>query len=125
MLRLRGGAHGRFPHRPSPPLHLLPPLPHTALPPPPQPPLRPPRLHPGLTVNTYRARAVVTKSQAGEFQYGAAGGGTFPRLAGGLFKITADVDILHIPFRGAGPALIDVVGGHTKVAFGSVTSSAV
>ena len=35
----------------------------------------------------------------------------------------AGVDILHIPFRGAGPALIDVVGGHTKAAFGSVTSS--
>ena len=38
-------------------------------------------------------------------------------------RSTAGVDILHIPFRGAGPALIDVVGGHTKAAFGSVTSS--
>ena len=56
-------------------------------------------------------------------QYASSGVGTFLHLAGELFKITAGVDILHIPFRGAGPALIDVVGGHTKVAFGSVTSS--
>ena len=63
------------------------------------------------------------QGKPGELQYASSGVGTFLHLAGELFKITADVDILHIPFRGAGPALIDVVGGHTKVAFGSVTSS--
>jgi tripartite-type tricarboxylate transporter receptor subunit TctC len=65
----------------------------------------------------------LARQKPGELQYASSGVGTFLHLAGELFKITAGVDILHIPFRGAGPALIDVVGGHTHAAFGSVTSS--
>ena len=82
-------------------------------------------VNPGLPVNSIKELVALAKSKPGELQYASSGVGTFLHLAGELFKITADVDILHIPFRGAGPALIDVVGGHTKVAFGSVTSSAV
>jgi tripartite-type tricarboxylate transporter receptor subunit TctC len=82
-------------------------------------------VNPGLPVNNIKELVVLAKSKPGELQYASSGVGTFLHLAGELFKITSDVDILHIPFRGAGPALIDVVGGHTKVAFGSVTSSAV
>src|SRR4029078_4439725 len=65
----------------------------------------------------------LAKQKPGELQYASSGVGTFMHLAGELFKITAGVDILHIPCRGAGPALIDVMGGHTNAAFGSVTSS--
>jgi tripartite-type tricarboxylate transporter receptor subunit TctC len=82
-------------------------------------------VNPGLPVNSIKELVALAKAKPGELQYASSGVGTFLHLAGELFKITADVDILHIPFRGAGPALIDVVGGHTKVAFGSVTSSAV
>jgi len=81
-------------------------------------------VNPGLPANNIRELVALAKAKPGELQYASSGVGTFLHLAGELFKITADVDILHIPFRGAGPALIDVVGGHTKVAFGSVTSSA-
>ena len=80
-------------------------------------------VNPGLPVNSIKELVALAKAKPGELQYASSGVGTFLHLAGELFKITADVDILHIPFRGAGPALIDVVGGHTKVAFGSVTSS--
>ena len=80
-------------------------------------------VNPGLPVNNIKELVALAKSKPGELQYASSGVGTFLHLAGELFKITAGVDILHIPFRGAGPALIDVVGGHTKVAFGSVTSS--
>jgi len=81
-------------------------------------------VNPGLPANSIKELVALAKSKPGELQYASSGVGTFLHLAGELFKITADVDILHIPFRGAGPALIDVVGGHTKVAFGSITSSA-
>src|SRR4029079_13293822 len=81
-------------------------------------------VNPGLPVNSIKELVALAKSKPGELQYASSGVGTFLHLAGELFKVTADVDILHIPFRGAGPALIDVVGGHTKVVFGSVTSSA-
>jgi len=81
-------------------------------------------VNPGLPANSIKELVALAKSKPGELQYASSGVGTFLHLAGELFKISADVDILHIPFRGAGPALIDVVGGHTKVAFGSITSSA-
>jgi tripartite-type tricarboxylate transporter receptor subunit TctC len=80
-------------------------------------------INPGLPVNNIKELVALAKQKPGDLQYASSGVGTFLHLAGELFKITAGVDILHIPFRGAGPALIDVVGGHTKLAFGSVTSS--
>ena len=80
-------------------------------------------VNPGVPVSNIKEFVALAKSKPGELQYASSGVGTFLHLAGELFKITADVDILHIPFRGAGPALIDVVGGHTNAAFGSVTSS--
>ena len=80
-------------------------------------------VNPALPVSNIKEFVALAKSKPGELQYASSGVGTFLHLAGELFKITAGVDILHIPFRGAGPALIDVVGGHTHAAFGSVTSS--
>ena len=80
-------------------------------------------VNPDLPANSIKELVALAKSKPGDLQYASSGVGTFLHLAGELFKITAGVDILHVPFRGAGPALIDVVGGHTKVAFGSVTSS--
>ena len=80
-------------------------------------------VNPGLPAGSIKELVALAKSKPGELQYASSGVGTFLHLAGELFKITAGIDLLHIPFRGAGPALIDVVGGHTKIAFGSVTSS--
>jgi len=80
-------------------------------------------VNPSLPVNSIKELVALAKSKPGELQYASSGVGTFLHLAGELFKIEAGVDILHIPFRGAGPALIDVVAGNTKIAFGSVTSS--
>ena len=80
-------------------------------------------VNPGLPVKTIKEFVALARQKPDELQYASSGVGTFLHLAGELFKITAGVDILHIPFRGAGPALIDVVGGHTNAAFGSVTSS--
>src|SRR5262249_46684499 len=54
------------------------------------------------------------KANPGKVQYASGGVGSFQHLSGELFKIAAGVDLLHVPFRGGGPAMIDVVGGHTK-----------
>ena len=59
---------------------------------------------------TGRAR----EAEAGRLQYASSGVGTFLHLGGELFKISAGVDLLHVPFKGAGPAMIDVIGGHTQ-----------
>jgi tripartite-type tricarboxylate transporter receptor subunit TctC len=56
----------------------------------------------------------LAKKQPGKIQYASGGIGGSLHLAMELFKITAGVDLLHVPFRGAGPAVIDVIGGHTS-----------
>jgi tripartite-type tricarboxylate transporter receptor subunit TctC len=65
----------------------------------------------------------LAKKQPGKLQYASSGVGTFLHLSGELFKITAGVDILHIPFKGAGPAMTDVIGGHTQLVFASIGST--
>src|SRR5206468_11432142 len=62
------------------------------------------------------------KGRSGKLPYGSSGVGTFLQLGPELFKLMAGVDMLHVPFRGAGPALIDIIGGHTHMAFASVPS---
>jgi tripartite-type tricarboxylate transporter receptor subunit TctC len=56
-------------------------------------------------------------------QYASGGVGSFMHLGGELFKLAAGVDLLHVPFRGGGPAMIDVVGGHTKAIFATVPTA--
>ena len=80
-------------------------------------------VNPGLPVKNISELLTLARSKPGELQYASSGVGTFLHLAGELFKLSARVDILHIPFRGAGPALVDVIAGNTKIAFGSITSS--
>jgi tripartite-type tricarboxylate transporter receptor subunit TctC len=64
----------------------------------------------------------LAKQQPGDLKYASSGVGTFMHLGGELFKLTAGIDLLHVPFRGAGPAMIDVMGGHSQVSFASVPS---
>jgi tripartite-type tricarboxylate transporter receptor subunit TctC len=67
-----------------------------------------------MPVKSLKDLLTLAKQQPGKIQYASGGIGGSLHLAMELFKITAGVDLLHVPFRGAGPAVIDVVGGHTK-----------
>src|SRR6266851_6309441 len=80
-------------------------------------------VHPSLPVNSVKDLIALAKKQPGDLQYASAGIGSFQHLGGELFKLMAGVDILHVPFKGGGPALIDVVGGHTKVMFSSLVQT--
>jgi tripartite-type tricarboxylate transporter receptor subunit TctC len=75
-----------------------------------------------LPVQSIKELIALAKERPGKLQYASSGVGTFLHLGPELFKLMAGVDILHVPFRGAGPALIDVMGGHTHMAFASVPS---
>jgi tripartite-type tricarboxylate transporter receptor subunit TctC len=79
-------------------------------------------VHPELPVKTVGELIALAKQKPGELQYSSSGIGASLHLAGELFKLMAGVNIQHVPFRGSAPALIDTMGGHTKVAFGSLTS---
>ena len=80
---------------------------------------------PSVTAGKLGARQLIAlaKASPGKLQYASAGIGTFPHLGGELFKLMADIDILHVPFKGSAPALIDVVGGHTQLTFATIPSS--
>jgi tripartite-type tricarboxylate transporter receptor subunit TctC len=79
-----------------------------------------------LPANDLRELIALAKRQPGKLTYGSAGTGTAPHLAGEMFKGMAAVDIQHVPYRGAGPAVNDLVGGHIHLTFaglGAVRSS--
>ena len=72
-------------------------------------------VNPQLPVKSVKELIALAKQQPGEVQYASAGVGSFQHLGGELFKLMAGVNMLHVPFKGGGPAMIDVIGGHTKV----------
>ena len=80
-------------------------------------------VHPDLPFKTAKDLIEAAKKQPGKLQYGSSGVGTFLHLGPELFKLMAGVDILHIPYKGAAPAMIDVIGGRTQMAFGSIPST--
>jgi tripartite-type tricarboxylate transporter receptor subunit TctC len=80
-------------------------------------------VNPNVPVNSVADLVALAKKQPGKLQYASAGVGSVTHLAGELFKYTAKVDMLHVPFKGAGPATIDVVGGHTSLMFGGLLAT--
>ena len=65
----------------------------------------------------------LAKAKPGEYSYASSGNGTPLHLSGELFKSMAGIDIVHVPYKGAGPALIDVMGGHVPIMFDNLPSS--
>ena len=80
-------------------------------------------INPSLGVNSVKELIALAKSKPGEIQYASAGVGSFQHLGGELFKLEAKVDMLHVPFKGGGPAMVDVIGGHTKLLFSSLVQT--
>ncbi|UJW83269.1 tripartite tricarboxylate transporter substrate binding protein [Hydrogenophaga sp. SL48] len=64
------------------------------------------------------------RAKPGRFTYGSAGNGTSTHLAAELLKTTAKVFVIHVPYRGATPAMTDLMGGQIDVAFGTLPSVA-
>src|SRR5579883_652365 len=63
------------------------------------------------------------KANPGKINMASAGNGSPPHVAGELFKMMAGVDIVHVPYRGGGPALVDLLGGQVQMFFGVLASS--
>jgi tripartite-type tricarboxylate transporter receptor subunit TctC len=80
-------------------------------------------VHPSLPVNNLKEFLELAKSKPGEVSYASAGIGTFQHLGAELFQLDAKVKLMHVPFRGGGPALVDVLGGHNKVMFSSLVQA--
>jgi len=71
--------------------------------------------HPSLPVKTVKDLIALAKSQPGQIRYSTAGIGNGQHLAGALFALKAGVDMLHVPYKGGGPALNAVMGGEVQI----------
>ncbi|KLN53072.1 Bug family tripartite tricarboxylate transporter substrate binding protein [Variovorax paradoxus] len=77
-----------------------------------------------VTANTLQEFVATAKRNPGKLNYGSAGAGTSHHLAGELFKLQTGTFITHIPYRGAGPALSDLIAGNVDLMFDGLGSSA-
>jgi tripartite-type tricarboxylate transporter receptor subunit TctC len=79
--------------------------------------------HPSFPANTLPELIALARKEPGQLGYGSPGVGTAQHLSMELFKHKAGVDIRNIPYKGSGPALADLLGGHIKLMMDSVTSA--
>jgi len=80
-------------------------------------------VHPSVPANTAQELVALAKAKPGEITFASAGLGTAIHLAGEQFRQVAGIDINHIPYRGGGPALNDVIGGQVKFFFSNGSAS--
>ena len=79
-------------------------------------------VHPSLPAKNVNELIALAKSRKGGLNYASAGTGTLSHLAGELFKVTARVDITHVPYKGGGPALNEIIGNQVQLFFANVLS---
>jgi tripartite-type tricarboxylate transporter receptor subunit TctC len=80
-------------------------------------------VHPSVEVKTVAELVAYAKANAGKLSVASGGTGTSTHLAGELFKMMAGVDMIHVPYRGTGPAITDLLGGQVQLMFASAPSS--
>ncbi|TMC67397.1 MAG: tripartite tricarboxylate transporter substrate binding protein, partial [Chloroflexi bacterium] len=76
-------------------------------------------VHPSLPANSVAELIALAKSRPGKLTFASGGTGTTAHLAGELFKSLAGVDMRHVPYKSAGPAMMDVMAAHVDLMFGS------
>jgi tripartite-type tricarboxylate transporter receptor subunit TctC len=81
-------------------------------------------VNPSLPVKNVKELVDLIKENPGKYSFASAGTGTTPHLSGELFKLTFDLDLVHVPFNGAGPAIQSTGAGHTPIAFTALPPAA-
>jgi tripartite-type tricarboxylate transporter receptor subunit TctC len=80
-------------------------------------------VNPSFPAKTIPEFIAYIKANPGAVSFGSAGIGTVPQMAGELFKVMAGVDMLHVPYRGLGPALSGLLGGQVQAVFSSMPTA--
>ncbi|MBV9835670.1 MAG: tripartite tricarboxylate transporter substrate binding protein, partial [Alphaproteobacteria bacterium] len=80
-------------------------------------------LHPAVAANTVAELIALLKKNPGKYTFCSSGAGTSLHLSGEMFKQMAGVDMLHVPYKGGGPALIDLLAGQVHMIFGNAPST--
>jgi len=74
-------------------------------------------VHPGVAASSVKELIALAKARPGSLNFGSAGNGAPSHLAGELFKSAAGVDMVHVPYKGAGPAVNDLLAGQIQLMF--------
>ena len=80
-------------------------------------------VHPSVAAANVKELIALAKAQPGKLAFGSSGAGGAPHMAVELFKILAKVEVVHVPYKGGGPAMADLVGGQISGSFASMPSS--
>jgi len=80
-------------------------------------------VHPSVPARSVNEFVAYARARPGQLSYGSSGVGSPSHLCGELLAIVARVDLTHVPYKGQGQAVIDLLGGHLKLAFPSIPSS--
>ena len=80
-------------------------------------------VHPSLPAKSMQELIALAKARPGQINYASSGNGTPPHLAAEMFKSAAGINIVHVPYKGAGQAMIDLVGGQVQMAFAIVSAA--
>jgi tripartite-type tricarboxylate transporter receptor subunit TctC len=79
-------------------------------------------VHPSFPVKTVKDLIALARKRPGEIFYASSGIGGFPHMNTELFKLKTGVNLVHVPFKGGGPATADVIAGHTQLSFASLVT---
>ena len=80
-------------------------------------------VHPSLPARSVREFIALVKARPGAINYASGGSGSAAHMAAELFKAMGGVDMVHVPYKGTAPALIDLAGGHVSVGFYTVSAT--
>jgi tripartite-type tricarboxylate transporter receptor subunit TctC len=79
-------------------------------------------VHPSVSAQSVRDLVALAKAKPGALSYSSSGSGSVHHFAGELFKLRSGADMVHVPYKGSGPATADAVSGQVQVTFASVAS---
>ena len=79
-------------------------------------------VHPSLPAKSVRDLIAIAKARPGQLNYATSGAGSSHHLSGELLKSMAGINIVHVPYKGTGPAITDAVGGHVEVIFSGIAA---
>jgi tripartite-type tricarboxylate transporter receptor subunit TctC len=77
-------------------------------------------IHPSIAARTVKELVDLIKTNPGKFSYASPGTGTPPHLLGELFRLSLELDLVHVPFKSGGLAIRSTVAGHTPISFGAL-----
>ena len=81
------------------------------------------QVNPSLPVKSVPELIAYAKANPGKINMASSGNGTLPHVCGELFKMMTGIDMVHVPYRGGAPAMVDLIGGQVQVGFSVVTET--